>query len=247
MGCRRADRFGFHVHRARRLVVGAVLRGDVLPDLGSNATPGHGEACCGHCGVHLGAGSRILSILPMGFDAFALAHRRHWHPTKMLPGLARHACMVASWPNRVRTISRSLFPDRVSNCLCPSMQAVVYQGYALLLAQILLTGVLFKKGCPQGGGVIILLSFFSLYRLLKMRMKWGGARARSPLPFYVFPCARPRTAPPPQPLPSHSSSSFTTARRAHPTLSAYAHAPLALALAHARTLHSTRRPPPPIS
>mmetsp|Transcript_3893 Transcript_3893/g.8460 ORF Transcript_3893/g.8460 Transcript_3893/m.8460 type:complete len:163 (+) Transcript_3893:719-1207(+) len=91
-------------------------------------------------------------------------------------------CFVAmSYPIWARMLHQGMERPVVDTAGFIWEQAVVYQGYALLLAQLLLTGVLFKKGCPQGGGVIILLSFFSLYRLLKMRMKWGGAARSMPL------------------------------------------------------------------
>jgi len=91
------------------------------------------------------------------------------------------AFMIVAYPVWARLLNEGIERPIVDTAGMLWEQAIVYQGYALLLAQLLLMGVLLKKQCLAGGVIIILLLLFSLYRLLKMRSKWGGAARQMPL------------------------------------------------------------------
>ena len=60
-------------------------------------------------------------------------------------------------------------------------QAVRYQAYGLVVAQLLLSGVLFKKYEYASASFIILLAVYTLRRVLAMLRKWGGVARALPL------------------------------------------------------------------
>ena len=60
-------------------------------------------------------------------------------------------------------------------------QAVTYEGYALLLSQLLLFGVLLKKQAFIEAPILIPLFAFTLWRVLQLRRVWGRKAKTLPL------------------------------------------------------------------